>query len=138
MPLRRFMVHRTLPGGYYRPHHDYNAIDLLSPRGPMLWTYLIYCSDVAPGQGGETIFPSLNLSVRPRTGLALAWPNAFKHTLFPDLRTRHEGTTLKAGAKYAIHVHIRPGASDGVGEAGSSETYSYRSTFLMWLEQRLR
>ncbi|XP_064482595.1 prolyl 4-hydroxylase subunit alpha-1-like [Ornithodoros turicata] len=62
-------------GGHYFPHHDY----IMKPdrftveTGYRLATAVIYLSDVAGG--GATVFPVLNIVVRPKAGTVLFWFN---------------------------------------------------------------
>lgn len=44
-------------------------------RGDRLYTILIYLNDLAPDQGGETVFDQLNVAVHPKQGRAITWTN---------------------------------------------------------------
>lgn len=54
-------------------HHDYGREDVGLACGPRILTFFLYLSDVE--EGGETAFPKLNISVRPKKGTALLWPS---------------------------------------------------------------
>ncbi|CAJ1334382.1 unnamed protein product, partial [Effrenium voratum] len=65
-------------GEKYVEHHDMNNIsDNDHACGPRIYTFFLYLSDVE--EGGETNFPRLNISVKPRKGSALLWPSVLSH-----------------------------------------------------------
>ncbi|OLP88230.1 Prolyl 4-hydroxylase 5 [Symbiodinium microadriaticum] len=57
---------RYLPGQYFNQHHD----GRFRPK-----TIFVYLNDIAPGDGGETMFPELRLKIVPRRGCAVMWSN---------------------------------------------------------------
>ena len=61
-------------------------------------------------QGGETSFPHLNLTVKPKVGSALVWPSVRDDNVYEDdLRTEHAAMPVLAGVKYAANfwTHLR-------------------------------
>ena len=57
--------------------------------GPRILTFFLYLSDVE--EGGETAFPVLGISVKPKKGKALLWPSVQNHDLLQfEPRTLHE------------------------------------------------
>ena len=54
-------------------HHDVGYIDNAISPGPRMLTFFLYLSDVE--EGGETNFPFLGVSVKPKKGRALLWPS---------------------------------------------------------------
>jgi prolyl 4-hydroxylase len=84
---------RYLPNGedFFPPHVD--VVDQLTAR--RFITAFIYLN--APA-GGETAFPSLNLSIAPETGKLLAFPPLW---LFP-----HEGRPPRLAPKYILHTYL--------------------------------
>jgi len=98
---------RYEPGQFYKHHHDQNSpVDC--PAGPRVWTFFLYLSEVE--EGGDTYFPHLDLSVRPKAGAALVWPSVRDESVFADdLRTEHEARPVLKGTKYAANfwVHLR-------------------------------
>ena len=96
---------RYEPGQYYRSHHDFIPQHLQFPIGPRLLTFFLYLSDVT--EGGETSFPSLNITVRPKRGRALLWPSVKNSNVYEaDHRTMHEARTVTAGLKYAANAWL--------------------------------
>lgn len=89
---------------FYRHHHDFIPEDVYKPQGPRILTLLIYLNDVE--EGGATIFDA-NVSVLPRQGRAVLWPNV-KNSNFTeqDPRTFHEAKPVLKGSKYAINFWI--------------------------------
>jgi len=83
----------------YRPGRDeqfqlhFDAVNHLAHRYlVMLW----YLNDVA--EGGETRFPRLELSVRPRAGRLVVFP--------PYWMYQHEGLPPKSGDKYILSTYL--------------------------------
>lgn len=92
-----FQVLRYEPGQFYRVHHDQNA-DPDSLMGVRLFTFFIYMRE--PAKGGATHFPQLNLTVHPKAGSALLWPNVQDNDLrVADMRTNHEAQPPEEGLK---------------------------------------
>ena len=93
------------PGGEYQEHTDYFPLrHVTGPRGNRLVSVFVYLNDVA--EGGETHFPLLGISVRPRVGQALIWMNIDKRGVL-DGRTLHAGCPVVAGEKYGMNIWFR-------------------------------
>jgi prolyl 4-hydroxylase len=81
------------------------------PCGPRILTFFLYFSDVQ--EGGGTNFPQLdNLTITPKKGRALLWPNVLNaHPLVQDYRTVHQALavvsqgTTKFAANEWIHTY---------------------------------
>ena len=56
-------------------HHDQNA-GADSLMGVRLFTFFIYLHE--PEGGGGTHFPNLNITINPKKGSALVWPNVME------------------------------------------------------------
>ena len=90
---------------FYRVHHDYGAEDVNLACGPRILTFFLYLSDVE--EGGETSFPSLGISVKPKKGRALLWPSTLDaDPEAQDMRTFHEAKPVINGIKYAANSWI--------------------------------
>ena len=92
-------------GEYYKEHYDF-----FSPfnhefktycewMGQRTWTTMIYLNDVE--EGGETYFKYLNLKIKPKKGLLIAWNNLYING-FPNYKTMHEALPPKKVSKYII------------------------------------
>ena len=58
-------------------------------------------------EGGETAFPNLNLSVKPKKGRGLLWPSTLNaNPELQDPRTMHEARPVLKGTKYAANSWI--------------------------------
>jgi len=58
-------------------------------------------------EGGETAFPRLDISVKPKKGRALLWPSTFNHNPeSQDARTHHAAKAVVKGKKYAANAWI--------------------------------
>jgi hypothetical protein len=100
-----FQVLRYELGQRYEPHHDYGTGDKYSAAGPRILTFFLYLSDV--DEGGETQFPAIGLSVKPKKGRAVLWPSVFDHDLhLRDARTMHEAQPIVSGKKFAANTWI--------------------------------
>lgn len=90
------------PGQYFRPHtdyfdgSDYNQHCLAS--GNRTYTFMIYLNEDMVG--GETNFPKLDMSIKPKTGKAVIWEDMKDGILQPE--SLHEGSEVKEGKKYII------------------------------------
>jgi len=104
-------VVRYYPGQEYRPHHD--AAD--DSAGGRKWrelygghergaTILIYLN--CPEEGGETVFPTLGLSVAPIPRAAVFWRNLHPDGSI-DHRLLHGGAPVRRGVKYAVNLWLR-------------------------------
>lgn len=77
------------PGGHYKPHVD--AESLFNNNGIVEWrrsvdrdiSFIFYLND--DYEGGELVFPSLNLSIIPKKGMFVAFPSShhFLHGVKP-------------------------------------------------------
>ena len=68
-----------------------------------LVTIFCYLNDVE--NGGQTHFPSLDLSIPPKAGQAVVWQNILP-TGEPDARTIHAGLPVNEGVKYALNIWL--------------------------------
>lgn len=92
-------------GQHYRVHHDSSERQKLLACGPRILTFFLYLSDVE--EGGETAFPTLGISIKPKKGKALLWPSVMSDDpLLIDQRTMHEARPVIKGKKYAANAWI--------------------------------
>jgi prolyl 4-hydroxylase len=86
-------IKRYLPNqqDFFALHVD--VVDQLSAR--RFITAFIYLNEP---EGGETVFPSLDLSIAPETGKLLVFPPLW---LFP-----HEGRPPRSIPKYILHTYL--------------------------------
>ena len=126
-----FQILRYEVGQRYATHHDSSMYDLWYKKnwqipsnpilficllyfirsqtklasGPRILTFFLYLSDVE--EGGETSFPSLGISVKPKKGRALLWPSTLSSDPNSiDGRTMHEAKPVIRGTKYAANAWI--------------------------------
>lgn len=109
IPADRFesmQVLRYGPGQQYRPHPDYFDGELLESvrgrGGNRVATIIMYLNDV--GDGGETTFPMVNISVKPKTGGAVIfWSMNVDGTMEP--RSLHSGRPVGEGREKWVSVY---------------------------------
>jgi len=83
-------------------HHQYQ-VD--RPTGVRILTFYLYLSDVE--EGGETQFPRLGLSVKPKLGRAVLWPSVFNDDPnVKDTRSDHAALPVTRGVKYGANAWI--------------------------------
>lgn len=97
----------------YGLHHDYIAAQAALPQGPREFTVLFYLNDVQ--EGGETTFPGLKVTVRPRQGRVLLWPNV-AYPKSPsagsklNAHTHHASLPVMEGEKFVATQWVHAGA----------------------------
>jgi prolyl 4-hydroxylase len=96
----------------YGSHHDFFYIDQpywekqSRHGGQRSWTAMAYLNE--PAAGGTTSFPSLNLSIAPRTGRLVLWNNMDARGA-PNALTLHSGDPVTSGDKYVLTKWFREG-----------------------------
>ena len=88
----RWRCYRYDPGQYFAPHYDGAFVRNANEESQL--TLILYLNE--DFEGGETAFPELGVSVRPKAGQALL----FQHRLL------HESTPVRRGRKYAARSDI--------------------------------
>jgi len=100
-----FQILKYSVGQFYRTHHDMSERQTLIVAGPRILTFFLYFSDVE--EGGETNFPRLGISVKPKLGRAILWPSVMDHNnLKQDARTYHQALPVIKGTKFAANSWI--------------------------------
>jgi prolyl 4-hydroxylase len=98
-----FQLLKYEEGQFYEVHHDFIAHEVHRRQGPRILTLFLYLNDVE--EGGETDFPDLQLSVKPKLGRAVMWPSVLdKNPTAQDHRTEHQAKPVKRGVKYGANV----------------------------------
>ncbi|KAM8708482.1 hypothetical protein ACLKA7_015457 [Drosophila subpalustris] len=91
-------------GNYFKPHYDYmygnrikkNSIDGLGDR---MGSIIFYTGDVP--QGGNTVFPEIQVAIEPQKGNALFWYNILDDGT-PDPRSLHSVCPVIVGSRWTI------------------------------------
>ncbi len=97
-------------GQQYKPHYDWLRRGssywekAVASGGQRSWTAMIYLNE--PAIGGETHFPTANLTVKPRLGTLVMWNNMLPDGT-PNVAALHAGTPVVAGTKYVITKWFR-------------------------------
>jgi prolyl 4-hydroxylase len=103
-------VMRYGPGAEYKPHHDYfdpanpGSAAHLKTGGQRVATLVMYLSDVE--EGGATVFPELDLSIKARKGAA-AYFEFFNARGEVDRRLLHAGAEVIRGQKWIATKWLR-------------------------------
>ena len=99
-------------GEKYDPHFD--AFDQSSEQwnhynrgGQRIYTAMVYLSDVVENGGGETSFPVLGYSIRPRAKRLLVFSNVGNDTTKPHPDSLHGGMPVKEGEKKCFTIWFR-------------------------------
>lgn len=97
-------------GGEYKPHHDYfdpkggSYAEVLKQGGQRIATMIFYLNDV--DGGGETIFPELELAVKPRKGSVVYFEYCNSSGAL-DARLLHGGAPVTKGLKWIATKWVR-------------------------------
>lgn len=99
------------PGGFFVPHYDAceprednkSHCDRMNVGGPRYLTVLIYLND--DFEGGETIFPNINKSVKPEKGKAVIFENVDENGVIIE-QAKHGGQPVTKGQKWIANKWI--------------------------------
>lgn len=95
-------------GQQFKHHHDYfsndSYINHCLHSGQRLWTFMIYLNDVE--EGGETDFPQISKTFKPKKRTAVVWRNAYA-TGQENPATLHAGLPVIKGKKIVITKWFR-------------------------------
>lgn len=96
-------------GQEFKEHTDFfKAYELDRFSTPTLgqrtWTFMVYLNE--PESGGETRFVEVDLTVKPKLGMAVLWNNLLPSGN-PNYFTRHQGMPVTAGTKVIITKWFR-------------------------------
>ncbi|KAH8382033.1 hypothetical protein KR009_001519 [Drosophila setifemur] len=88
-------------GGHYLIHDDFHRYSQKNRLflGERIVTVLFYLGEV--DQGGNTIFPALNISVTPKKGSAVMWYNLHNSGDF-NYEAMHSACPVIVGSKYVL------------------------------------
>jgi len=94
-------------GQKYNPHYDFFSADSTEvSKGNRSKTVLVYLNDLPENSGGYTIFPKINLRVKPKKGDAIYFENMNGSDV--DYNTLHAGEEILGDYnKYAINIWFR-------------------------------
>jgi len=95
---------RYTPGQEYKAHYDYFSPTSKIAKNNRISTLIMYLNDVE--QGGETLFPNLNLSVTPKKGMAVYFEYFYNDKDVNEL-TLHAGTPVITGEKWVATQWMR-------------------------------
>ena len=112
----KWQILRYEAGQQYTPHFDacsettdefHDCVDNEKNRGwgKRVYTFFIYLNDVE--EGGETYFPLLEKSFKPKKATAILWHNLTDDQSKAHPYSKHAGMPVKKGVKWAINVWIR-------------------------------
>ena len=91
-------------GGYFRPHHDATKnSNIVTDVTSREYTLLVYLNDVE--EGGETVFPRLNLEVKPKKGKGILFRTLDENDkIIPE--SLHGGKPVIKGEKWICNNWI--------------------------------
>ena len=92
-------------GELYVPHHDYFNVNGYNNTvvNDRVATVIVYLNDGF--FGGHTEFTQLNISVKPKRGMALYFK--YNYTAEINAQTIHSGNYVNFGTKYITQAFIR-------------------------------
>lgn len=92
------------PGGYFKSHYD-EKISWIGHRYYRYATFLIYLND--DYTGGETFFPRIPYTVKPKKGKAILFHNISKNNHKILWYSKHEGKDVLDGQKWIANIWVR-------------------------------
>jgi len=92
------------PGQEYKAHYDFFGQNSPSAGNNRISTLIIYLNDVE--EGGETVFPLLQLAVKPKRGSALYFEYFYRQQALNDL-TLHSSVPVVRGEKWVATQWMR-------------------------------
>lgn len=92
------------PGQEYQPHFDFFADTSRASANNRISTLVMYLNDVE--EGGETVFPMLQLSVFPHKGMAVYFEYFYNSEELNKL-TLHAGAPVIKGEKWVATMWMR-------------------------------
>jgi prolyl 4-hydroxylase len=92
------------PGQEYKAHYDFFGQNSPAARNNRISTLIIYLNDVE--EGGETVFPLLQLEVKPKRGSALYFEYFYRQQALNDL-TLHSSAPVVRGEKWVATQWMR-------------------------------
>ncbi|WP_438315508.1 2OG-Fe(II) oxygenase [Sporosarcina sp. FA9] len=95
---------RYTPGQEYKAHHDFFASTSKTAQNNRISTLIMYLNDVE--QGGETLFPKLDISVTPKKGMAVYFEYFYTDKDLNEL-TLHAGAPVITGEKWVATQWMR-------------------------------
>jgi len=98
-------------GEFFNAHYDAYSKDLLKSSNfkQREYTFFIYLNTVI--EGGEKVFPKLNIKFNPKKGDALFWRNCNSDMSVNDL-SFHQGNPPKRDMKFGLNVWIHSDSQD--------------------------
>lgn len=97
------ILHYT-PGQEYKAHFDYFSPASKASGNNRISTLVMYLNDVE--EGGETVFPKLNLSVHPKKGMAVYFEYFYQDQELNE-NTIHAGAPIIKGEKWIATQWMR-------------------------------
>lgn len=89
---------RYKQGHYYKDHVDFFSEPFLQQKRQRTWSCVFYLN--SNFEGGHTVFPHLNLSIKPEQGNAIIWHNHLSNSV--NYFTQHRSDEVTSGNKYVL------------------------------------
>jgi len=103
-------------GEEFKPHYDYLETELKKMHNSQRFiTCFIYLNDVEFMAAGETVFPKLDIKIRPKKNMGVLWFNV-DYTGKEDERMLHGGAPVLQHEKWGVNVwiHNKPYTGNGI------------------------
>ena len=102
--IEALQIVRYENGQEFKEHFDWFQNDYRDKiKNQRQYTFFVYLNDIT--NGGETSFPKLNLSFKPKAGHALFWENCKSYYNCYD-KAIHQGKAPKDETKYGLNIWI--------------------------------
>ncbi|EFO88109.1 CRE-PHY-4 protein [Caenorhabditis remanei] len=116
--------------GYYAHHYDFLNPDtnkqLVEARGNRIATVLVILQIAK--KGGTTVFPKINLNIRPKAGDVVVWLNTLPSGE-SDSQTLHAACPIKEGTKIGATLWVHAKGQEFSMPCAESKKYYDRRLF---------
>jgi prolyl 4-hydroxylase len=103
MQIQKYQI-----GQQFKDHQDFHdpqtSQKVIDTKGQRNWTFMLYLDEGCVG--GETVFPRININIKPTTGTLLAWNNLYE-TGEGNWNSTHRGNPVIDGEKNIITKWFR-------------------------------
>lgn len=99
------LISKFEQGQFYQVQHDFITQQTYRNSGPRVLTFIFFLNDVE--EGGKTRFPSLDVTIAPKKGRAILWPNSLSDDCYKQEKmTSHEALPVTKGKKFTATARL--------------------------------
>lgn len=104
--LEKLQIQKYEENCFYKPHFDidtnHTRLNNNNLDQQRRFSIIVYLND--DFEGGETYFPKLNITIKPKLCRALVFENCIRGSNFPNPLSLHEGKEITRGRKTILNT----------------------------------